>query len=71
MNVKNMLISEYLACKGSYGQHPSQGAAPWAVVLSYFLGGGNYDRIPGFVYGILFGYFLRSPVHTPGGSCVV
>jgi len=34
------------------------GAAPWAVVLLYFFGGGNYSQIPGFVYGILFGYFL-------------
>jgi len=34
------------------------GVAPWIVVLSYFLGGGNYGKIPGFVYGILFGYFL-------------
>merc|ERR1711865_419243 len=34
------------------------GAAPWVVVLSYFLGGGNFDQIPGFVYGILFGYFF-------------
>lgn len=34
------------------------GIAPWIVVLSYFLGGGNYEQIPGFVYGILFGYFL-------------
>lgn len=34
------------------------GVAPWAVVLLYFFGGGNYSHIPGFVYGILFGYFL-------------
>lgn len=34
------------------------GVAPWIVVLSYFLGGGNFSTIPGFVYGILFGYFL-------------
>lgn len=34
------------------------GAAPWAVVLMYFLGSGNFSEIPGFVYGILFGYFL-------------
>lgn len=34
------------------------GAAPWIVVLSYFLGGGNFGQIPGFVYGILFGYFV-------------
>lgn len=34
------------------------GVAPWIVVLSYFLGGGNYGEIPGFVYGILFGYFV-------------
>jgi len=34
------------------------GVAPWIVVLSYFLGGGNYGQIPGFVYGILFGYFV-------------
>jgi hypothetical protein len=34
------------------------GIAPWIVVLSYFFGGGNYSQIPGFVYGILFGYFV-------------
>lgn len=34
------------------------GMAPWVVVLSYFVGGGNFDQIPGFVYGILFGYFF-------------
>jgi hypothetical protein len=34
------------------------GVAPWIVVLSYFLGGGNFSQIPGFVYGILFGYFF-------------
>merc|ERR1712217_18879 len=43
------------------------GVAPWIVVLSYFLGGGNFGQIPGFVYGILFGYFLffnTFPVNT-------
>mmetsp|Transcript_93894 Transcript_93894/g.166122 ORF Transcript_93894/g.166122 Transcript_93894/m.166122 type:complete len:279 (-) Transcript_93894:388-1224(-) len=34
------------------------GVAPWITVLSYFLGGGNYSQIPGFVYGILFSYFV-------------
>ena len=34
------------------------GAAPWVVVLLYFLGGDNLDQIPGFVYGILGGYFV-------------
>jgi len=34
------------------------GIAPWIVVMTYFLGGGNYAQIPGFVYGIIFGYFL-------------
>jgi len=34
------------------------GAAPWAVVGLYFFGGGNYDRIPDFVYAILAGYFV-------------
>jgi len=34
------------------------GAAPWVVVVSYFVGGGNFDQIPGFVYGILVGYFI-------------
>ena len=32
------------------------GIAPWLVILLYFLGGGNFSRIPGFVYGILIGY---------------
>ena len=26
------------------------------MVALYFFGGGNFDQIPGFVYGILFGY---------------
>jgi len=34
------------------------GLAPWIVVAQYFFGGGNFDQIPGFVYGILFGYFF-------------
>jgi hypothetical protein len=34
------------------------GIAPWIVVLMYFFGGGNFGEIPGFVYGILFGYFF-------------
>lgn len=34
------------------------GLAPWIVVAQYFFGGGNFSQIPGFVYGILFGYFL-------------
>ena len=34
------------------------GIAPWIVVVQYFVGGGNFDQIPGFVYGILVGYFI-------------
>lgn len=34
------------------------GLAPWIVVIQYFVGGGNFGQIPGFVYGILFGYFI-------------
>jgi len=34
------------------------GAIPWVVVFVYFFGGGNFGQIPGFVYGILFGYLL-------------
>lgn len=34
------------------------GAAPWIVVFMYFLGGGNFSQIPGFVYGILFSYIF-------------
>jgi hypothetical protein len=34
------------------------GLAPWIVVAQYFVGGGNFDKVPGFVYGILFGYFF-------------
>lgn len=32
------------------------GLAPWIIIFMYFLGGGNYSNIPGFVYGILGGY---------------
>jgi hypothetical protein len=34
------------------------GVAPWIVVLTYFIGSGNYSEIPKFVYGILFSYFV-------------
>ena len=34
------------------------GVGPWVVVLSYFLGGGNYSDTPNFVHGILGGYFF-------------
>ena len=34
------------------------GLGPWIVVVMYFIGGGNFDQIPGFVYGILVGYFI-------------
>jgi hypothetical protein len=34
------------------------GAVPWAVVLMYFFGGGNFSRIPWFVYAILGTYFV-------------
>jgi hypothetical protein len=34
------------------------GAVPWAVVLMYFLGGGNFSRIPWFVYAIFGTYFV-------------
>ena len=34
------------------------GAVPWAVVLTYFLGGGSFSRIPWFVYSILGMYFV-------------
>lgn len=34
------------------------GLAPWIVVLMYFLGGGNYDKVPGFVYGVFVSYLV-------------
>ena len=34
------------------------GGAPWVVTLMYFLGGGNFSRIPDFVYGIFLGYAI-------------
>jgi hypothetical protein len=34
------------------------GAAPWIVILMYFLGSGNFSEIPGFVYGILVAYLI-------------
>ena len=34
------------------------GLMPWIVILIYFLGGGNYDLIPGFVYGIFACYIF-------------
>jgi len=34
------------------------GLGPWIVVFMYFLGGGNFDEIPGFVYGILIAYLV-------------
>merc|ERR1719460_1015269 len=32
------------------------GLWPWIVALMYFLGGGNYDKIPDFVYGVFVSY---------------
>jgi hypothetical protein len=34
------------------------GVVPWVQVLIAFLGQGNYSNIPGFVYGLLIGYFI-------------
>ena len=34
------------------------GVWPWVVALMYFLGGGNYDKIPDFVYGVFVSYAL-------------
>lgn len=34
------------------------GIAPWIVIFMYFFGSGNFDEIPGFVYGILFSYIF-------------
>ncbi len=34
------------------------GAGSWIVVFLYFFGSANFDLIPGFVYGILFGYIF-------------
>jgi hypothetical protein len=34
------------------------GAIPWIIILMYFLGSGNFDQIPGFVYAILISYFV-------------
>jgi hypothetical protein len=34
------------------------GIVPWIIILMYFLGSGNFDQIPGFVYAILISYFV-------------
>ncbi len=34
------------------------GLAPWAVVLIYMFGNGNFDRIPWFVWAIVATYFV-------------
>lgn len=34
------------------------GVVPWVNILLAFLGAGDYSNIPGFVYGILIGYFV-------------
>lgn len=34
------------------------GIFPWIVILIAFLGNGDYDKIPGFVYGALGAYFF-------------
>ena len=31
------------------------GVGSWVIVFMYFLGSGNFDQVPGFVYGILGG----------------
>ena len=34
------------------------GSTPWIVILMYFLGSGEFSRIPGFVYAIVISYFV-------------
>merc|ERR1711924_183455 len=34
------------------------GLIPWIVCFMYFLGGGDLDKIPGFVYGIFVSYLI-------------
>lgn len=34
------------------------GIIPWIVILIYFLGSGEFDQIPGFVYAVLISYFV-------------
>ncbi len=34
------------------------GIGAWVVIFMYFLGGGNFGDIPGFVYGILGAYIF-------------
>ena len=34
------------------------GLAPWAVILLYMFGTGNYDRVPWFVWAIVGSYFV-------------
>ncbi len=34
------------------------GVFPWAIILMYFLGGGNFGQIPWFVYAIFGSYFV-------------
>lgn len=34
------------------------GAIPWFQVMLAFLGAADYENIPGFVYGLLIGYFI-------------
>ena len=34
------------------------GIAPWGVVMMYFVGSGNFQKIPVFVYGLLGTYFV-------------
>ena len=34
------------------------GLAPWAVILLYMLGTGNFDRVPWFVWAIVGSYFV-------------
>jgi len=34
------------------------GTVPWVLVMIAFLGAGDYSNVPGFVYGLLVGYFI-------------
>jgi hypothetical protein len=42
----------------SYNVGCFAGFVPWVVVMIAFLGAGDYANVPGFVYGLLFGYFI-------------
>jgi hypothetical protein len=65
MNLFGLLMEQYNAARGTGKTHwgafvwgSIAGLAPWAAILTYMLGTGNYAQVPWFVWAIVGTYFV-------------